>query len=90
MTLLQLKTAVHNEWDRRNLKQPQRRRNDLKKVEEFIALHASEYSVNGHIALPSDKEMFKKSYQCHKGAALNGAESNIITEIYKQYQLLKK
>ncbi len=33
--------------------------------------------------------MLKKNYECHKGAVLNGAESNVINEIYNQYQLLK-
>jgi len=89
MTLLQLTTAVQTELNRRNLKSPKIRGNALKKVAGFIAINASEYSVNGHIALPSDKNILKKNYECYKGAVLNGAESSVINEIYNQYQLLK-
>ncbi len=88
MTLLQLTTAVQTELDRRNLKSPKTRGNALKKVAEFITIQASEHSVNGHIVLPSDKNMLKKNYECHKGAVLNGAESSVINEIYNQYQLV--
>ncbi|MDE7304999.1 MAG: hypothetical protein K2N04_03695, partial [Alistipes sp.] len=63
MTLQQLTTAVQTELDQRNLKSPKRRGNALKKVAEFIAIEASEYSVNGHIFLPSDKNMLKKNYE---------------------------
>lgn len=89
MTLSQLTTAVQTEWNWRNLKSPQTRGNALKKVAEFIAVHASEYSVNGHIVLPSDKNVLKRNYEGYKGKQLNGAESSTINEIYNQYKLLE-
>ena len=88
MTLSQLTTAVQTEWNRRNLKSPQIRRNALKKIAEFIAVHAPEYLVNGHVILPSDKNILKKNYERDKGTQLSGAESSSINEIYNQYQPL--
>lgn len=85
MTLSQLSQAVSAELDRRNLKNPQIRKNALSKVCDFISSHASEYLLNGNIHLPSDKEDFNDAYKSHKGGdGLSGAESSIINEIYNQ------
>lgn len=86
MILSQLITAVQTELNRRELKAPQIRGNALKKVAEFINVHASDYSVNGHIVLPSDKNILKKNYERYKGKQLNSAESSVINEIYNQYK----
>lgn len=84
MTIKEIRYQVLAVLDSRNLKQPSRRKNALEHVLSYI--ENSNWTSNGDIILPQDKETFKQRYMTHKGNNLNDAEKSIINEIYNQYE----
>lgn len=84
MTIKEIRYQVLAVLDSRNLKQPSRRKNALEHVLSYI--ENSNWTSNGDIILPQDKETFKQEYMTHKGKNLNDAEKSIINEIYNQYE----
>lgn len=85
MTIIEIRNKVVAELKLRNLQQPQRRKNALERVLEYI--EQSQYYKDGNVLLPSDKKVLKRDYETHKGNDLSGAESSVINEIYNQYEL---
>ena len=84
MTINELRDQVLTVLDSRNLKQPSRRKNALEHVLSYI--ENSNWTSNGDIILPQDKEKFKQGYISHKVKNLNGAEKSAINEIYNQHE----
>lgn len=84
MTIKEIRYQVLAVLDSRNLKQPSRRKDALEHVLSYI--ENSNWTSNGDIILPQDKETFKQGYMTNKGKNLNDAEKSIINEIYNQYE----
>ena len=85
MTIVEIQNKVFAELDSRNLANPSIRKKAFEHVSDFIKV--SKYYSKGDVILPQDKKQFKLDYQTHKGKKLNGAESSVINEMYKQYGL---
>ena len=84
MTIKEIRYQVLAVLDSRNLKQPSKRKNALEHVLSYI--ENSNWTSNGDIILPQDKETFKQGYISHNVKNLNGAEKSAINEIYNQYE----
>ena len=84
MTIKEIRYQVLAVLDSRNLKQPSKRKNALEHVLSYI--ENSNWTSNGDIILPQDKETFKQGYISHKVKNLNGAEKSAINEIYNQLE----
>lgn len=82
MTLSEIKQAVDRYLDSKNLKNPNIRKNALRKVLGFISIA---YTHSAQVFLPSDKNELKDSYGKYKGYTLSGAESSVINHIYELF-----
>lgn len=81
MTPLEITELIFAELDSRELKNPNIRKNALKRVWEYMR-DADEFLVNGSIVLPCDKVCLKERLAQIKGNKLNSAESSVINMIY--------
>ena len=81
MTIIEMIRKVDDFLDNRNLKTPQRRKNAIRHIAEFMK-STGKFMSNGNLMLPSDKDTFKESYQKHKGKSLSRAEVSAINHMY--------
>ncbi len=85
MNFKELKEQIVKEYDRRKLKSNVRYL-ALDKVEKFLLQYQSSVTDNVEILQSLDKQAVKTAYENYKQAKINGAESSVINEIYKQIQ----
>ena len=81
MTPLEINNLIVADLDSRGLKDPNIRKNALKRVWEYIRV-SGEFLVNDTIVLPPSKDDFKEKLARIKGYKLNSAESSVINMIY--------
>lgn len=81
MTPLEITKLIVADLDSRGLKNPNIRKNALKKVLEYMR-NAGEFLINESIVLPYNKSDFKERLTRIKGYDLNSAESSVINMIY--------
>lgn len=81
----ELKKQVVTEYDRRQLKSEVRYR-ALDKVEKFLLQYIPQVKDDMEILRSHDRQKLKNDYAHYKQAKINGAESSVINEIYKQMQ----
>ena len=81
MTPLEITKLIVADLDSRGLKNPNIRKNALKRVWEYMR-DAGEFLVDDSIVLPYNKDDCKERLVRIKGYELNSAESSVINMIY--------
>ena len=81
MTPLEITKLIVADLDSRGLKNPNIRKNALKRVWEYMR-DAGEFLVDDSIVLPYNKDVCKERLARIKGYELNSAESSVINMIY--------
>lgn len=83
MKLQELQILINKDLECRNLKNPNIRKNALRKIVKFISETYSHINQE-NFSLP-DRNSLVKNYEIYKGKNINGAEKHIIKLIYDHY-----
>lgn len=84
----ELKNSLKKDFLSRKLKNPSIRINALNKIERFILFKHYGLINNIEFLFPESKDEFKESYSNFKTKSLNGAEENVVNEIYRHIGII--